>query len=88
MFLKVITVKNVSFVTTSLLILSSNFQDSVCNGCHDLRILFLNLSLNLCLSDTVIIIVTVDYRCIIHGISKSEAIKLLKNSVLEDHGYL
>ena len=30
----------------------------------------------------------VDYRCIIHNISKSEAISLLKNSVLEDRGYI
>ena len=30
----------------------------------------------------------VDYRCIIHNISKSEATKLLENSVLEDCGYI
>ena len=30
----------------------------------------------------------VDYRCIIHNISKSEAINILDNSVLENHGYL
>ena len=30
----------------------------------------------------------VDCRCIIHNISKSEAIDLLKNSVLEDRGYI
>ena len=29
----------------------------------------------------------VDYHCIIHNISKSEEINLLKNSVLEDCGY-
>ena len=29
----------------------------------------------------------VDYRWIIHNISKSEAISLLKNFVLEDRGY-
>ena len=28
------------------------------------------------------------YRCIIHNISKSEAINLLKKSVLEDRGYI
>ena len=33
-----------------------------------------------------IAIITVDYRCIIHNTSKSEAINLLKNS--EDHGFI
>ena len=28
------------------------------------------------------------YCCIIHNISKSEAINLLKNSLLEDRGYI
>ena len=57
------------------------FQNSVCNSCHDLTISYLNIS------DIVIITVKgVDYRCIIHGISKSEAINLLENSVLNDRG--
>ena len=30
----------------------------------------------------------VDYPCIIHNISKSEAINLSKNSALEDRGYI
>ena len=33
---------------------------------------------------TVITVENVDYRCIIHNISKSEAINLLKSSVLEN----
>ena len=32
----------------------------------------------------IITVKNVDYRCIIHNISKSEAINLLKNSVLEN----
>ena len=60
-----------------------NFQDSVCNGCHDLTMLCLNIG------DIVMITVKdVDYRCIIHDISKSEANNLLKNSVLENRGYI
>ena len=58
------------------------FQDSVCNGCHDLMF---------CLNISDIAIITVknfDYRCIIHNISKSEVIDLLKNLVLEDRGYI
>ena len=30
----------------------------------------------------------VDYRCIIHDISKSEEIYLLENSVLDDRGHI
>ena len=49
-------------------------QDSVCNGCHDLKVLSVDIS--------NIAIIT-----IIHNNSKSEAINL-KNSVLEDRGYV
>ena len=35
----------------------------------------------------IISIINVDYRCIIHKISKSETINLLESSVLGDHGY-
>ena len=37
---------------------------------------------------TIITVKNVDYRCITHSISKSEAINLSKNSVLEDRGYI
>ena len=58
-------------------------QNYVCNGSHDLTMLSVNIS------DIVIITVkNVDFRCIIHNISKSEAISLLKYSVLEDRGYI
>ena len=45
----------------------------------------------LCLDISNVAIITIkniDYRCIIHNISKSEAINLLENSVLEDRVYL
>ena len=45
----------------------------------------------LCIDISDIALMTVknvDYRCIIHNISKSEAINLLENSVLEDRGYI
>ena len=51
------------------------FQDSVCNGCCVFTI-------------AIITIKNVDYRCIIHHISKSDAINLLENSVLENCGYI
>ena len=58
------------------------FQDSACNCCHYL--------LMLCVNTSNIAIITVkghDLCCIIHDISKSEAIKLLEDSVLDDPGY-
>ena len=57
------------------------FQDSICNGYHDLTMLSVNIS-----DIAIITIKNVDYRCIIHNISKSEAINLLESSVLEDRG--
>ena len=45
------------------------------------------LSVNI--SDIVIITIkNVDHHCIIHNISKPKVINLLKNSVLEDGGYI
>ena len=59
------------------------FQDSVCNGCHDLIMLSVNTS-----DITIITVENVDYCCIIHKISKSEAIDLLQNFALKDRGYI
>ena len=59
------------------------FQDSVCNGCHDLTILYLNIS-----DIAITTVKNVDYRCIFHNISKSEAINLLENSLFENRGYI
>ena len=59
------------------------FQDSICNGYHGLTMLSVNIS------DIVIITIkNINYRCIIHNISKSEAINLLASSMLEDRGYI
>ena len=49
------------------------FQGSVCNGCHDLTMLSVNIS-----NISIITVKNADYRCIIHSISKSEAINLKK----------
>ena len=57
------------------------FQDYVCNGCHDLRMVCLNLS-----DITIITVKNIDYRYIIHDISKSEVINLLEIAVLENVG--
>ena len=55
---------------------------SVCNGCHDLTMLSVDIS-----NIAIITIKYDDYTCIINNISISESINSLKNSVLEDSGY-
>ena len=59
------------------------FQDFVCIGCHGLTILCLNIS-----GITIITVKNIDYRCIIHNISKSEAINLLETVVFEKRGHI
>ena len=59
------------------------FQDYVCNGCHDLTMLSVNIS-----NIAIITVKNVDYCCIIYNNRKSKAMNSLKNSVLENRGYL
>ena len=59
------------------------FQDYVYSGCHDLTMLSVNIS-----NIGIMTIKNVDYCYIIYNISKSEAIDLLKNSVLENRRYI
>ena len=56
------------------------FQDFTCNGCHDLSV---NIS-----DIAIITIKNIDCRCIIHNISRSEAINLFLKCVLEDRRYI
>ena len=51
-----------------------NFQSYICNGCHDVLMLSINLS-----DIPILNIHGVNYRLIISGISKSEAINLIQN---------
>ena len=59
------------------------FQDSVYNNCHIFIMLIIKIS-----DIAIITTKNVDYRCNIHNISKSEAINLLENSVLEICGHI
>ena len=59
------------------------FHDSVCNGCHGLTVLCLNKS-----NFAIVTVKDINYCWIIHNISKSKAIKLLKHSVLDDRAYI
>ena len=49
-----------------------NFQDYVCNGCHDLTMLSFNIS-----DIAIIILKNNDYRCIIHNITITNLLKIL-----------
>ena len=56
---------------------SFKFQPNVCNRCHDLLMMSMNLS-----DIAILNIKGSDYRCIISLISKNEAITLLQNAGL------
>ena len=58
---------------------SFKFQPNVCNRCHDLLMMSMNLS-----DIAILNIKGSDYRCIISLISKNEAINLLQNGDLTD----
>ena len=51
------------------------FQTTVCNNCQDVLIMFVDIN-----SIAILNIYDIDYRCIIVGITKSEAIVLLRNA--------
>ena len=51
------------------------FQLAVCNGCHDVLMMFTGLN-----SIVILNIHCVDYPCIFVGISKNEAINVLRNA--------
>ena len=53
------------------------FQPNVCNRCHDLLLMSINLS-----DIAILKIKGSDYRCIISLISKNEPIKLMQNADL------
>ena len=53
------------------------FQPNVCNRCHDLLILSMNLS-----DIAILNIKSADYCCIISGIGKNETINLMQNDDL------
>ena len=59
------------------------FQDSVCNDCHNLPMLNLNIR-----NIVIITVRNIDYRCTINSNSKSEEINLLQSSMLGDCEYI
>ena len=59
------------------------FQPYVCNGCHAVSMMAYKLK-----KIAILKAKGVDYRCLLLGISRDEAVKRLNNSVLEDKGVL
>ena len=59
------------------------FQPYICNGCHAVSVMAYELK-NIAISNAK----GVDYRCILCGVSKNDAVDRLSNSVLEDEGAL
>ena len=53
------------------------FQKTVCNGCHDILLMSIDIS-----SIVILNIQDVYYRFVIFGITKSEVINLLRNTNL------
>ena len=59
------------------------YEQYVCNGCHDLLVMAYDLN------DFMILnIKDVDYRCFVFNMSTNDAIKLLNNSALHNEGIL
>ena len=56
------------------------FQADVCNGCHDVFMMCMNLS-----DIAILNIHDADYRCIINRINKSEARNLMQNIDLTEN---
>ena len=59
------------------------FQPYLCNGCHGVSMMAYELK-NIAISDAK----GVDYRCILWGTSRDEAVNRLNNSVLVEKGVL
>ena len=59
------------------------FQPYVCNGCHGVSMMAYELK-----NIGILNAKSVDYRCILWGISKNDAVDRLNNSVLQDKGVL
>ena len=70
------TVNNVFDYHYCYFIHGFKFRDSVCNACHDLKILCLNIS-----NIGVITVKGVDFRCIVHDIRSSKINTMAKSAL-------
>ena len=63
--------------------LGFNFEPHVCNKCHHVLMTAYELK-----NIPILHVKGVDFRCILWGISRDEAVNRLNNSELEDQGFL
>ena len=59
------------------------FEPNVCDKCHDVLMRAYKLR-----NIAILNVKGVNYRCILRGISKNEAVSFLNNPMLEDKGIL
>ena len=59
------------------------YEPNVCNKCHDLLTIAYELK-----NYAILNVKGVDYRCILWGTSRNEAVNILNNSNLDDKGVL
>ena len=75
--------KSVTFITIGIFFDKGfRFQTDVCNWCHDVLMMSMNFS-----NIAILNINGADHRCIINRISKSKAVKLLRNTALTEKIY-
>ena len=59
------------------------FESNVCNKCHDVLVTTYELK-----NIAIMNVKDADYRCILLGISRNEAVNILNNFAFEDKGVL
>ena len=75
--------KNVCFVIIGILKMLDLNLNYICNKCHDVLMTGYKLK-----NIAILNVKDADFRCILWGISRDEAVNRLNNSVLEDKGVL
>ena len=59
------------------------FEPHVCNGCHDILMMACELK-----TTSIVNVKGVDYRCVLWGVTRNDAINMLGHSKLDDEGTL
>ena len=78
-----INTNKISASKVCFVIIGYKSGSKVCNKCHNVLMTAYELK-----NIAILNVKGVDYKCILLGASKSNAINILKNSVLEDKGAL
>ena len=80
MLIKRVHQKSVIVVTICIVLDKGiKFQTNICNGCHDILMVTININ-DIAISS----IHDADYHCFVSGISKNDAVNLLQNAYLTE----